>query len=397
MAVLDLSVNVHFLESVHVLRRLLDAFQQTHDCSIALRVVPGNVAWRTQAYYALHGRGMDVSEIGSTWVGGLAGRETLRTFTPEEISAFGGKESFFPALWQPNPANPDQLQSVPFLGDVRLVFYWRDMLSRAGVDERSAFRTVDQVNDTFHSLRRVHPTPCALQTLSDTHDIVYASCSWVWGAGGSFISPDGKHTAFNEPAARRGLRAYFGLHTFLPKGLQPFNIHQLADLFCQRRVAAIVSGPWVLSYLARNLGNDDLFSQVGIALPPGPAFVGGSQLAIWRNTAHEDIAVALVKYLLMPDVQHQLSLLTGMLPALRSVAASKAFTGATPHHELLLHALGHGCNPALFSHWGLLEEYLATAFGQIWGELLENPGEDINTVLDKVLKPLAVYLDRILA
>ncbi|MFZ6029088.1 MAG: extracellular solute-binding protein [Chloroflexota bacterium] len=394
MPVLDLSVNVHFLESVHVLRRLLDDFQQANDCSVALRVVPGNAAWRTQAYYALHGRGADVSEVGSTWISGLAMRETLRTFSPADISALGGREAFFSSLWQPSTFGQAQLPSIPFLGDVRLIFYWRDMLSRAGVDEQGAFASQDQVHETFHKLGRIHRAPWAVQTLSDTHDIVYASCSWVWGAGGNFIDSASRRTVFNEPAARRGLRAYFSLHPFFPTGMQPLNIHQLADIFCQRRVAAILSGPWVLNYLARNL-DEDLFSQIGVALPPGPAFVGGSQLVVWQHTAYEESAVALVKYLLTPDVQRQLNLLTGMLPVLRSVAATEVFMRATPHHVLLLDALEHGCNPALLPGWGLLEEYLATAFGQIWGELLENPRKDVDAVLDKILNPLAVYLDRV--
>lgn len=396
MTVIDFSVNVHFLESVRVLRQLLDKFQQAHDCEVALHLVPGRAAWRALIYYGLYQRGADVSEVGTTWVGQLAGINALRPFTPPELAELGGEAAFVPSLWQANLTGDDRMWSLPFLGDTRLVYYWRDMLSRSGTSEGKAFDTPEHFEETLHKLTRVHLTPWATQTQSDSHDIVYLSCSWVWGSGGDFITPDGKRTTFNEPAARRGLRSYFGTHSFMPQRLQPVNLHQLADLFCQRRVAAIISGPWVMDYLARNLTDVDLLGQVGIAQPPGPAFVGGPQLAIWQHATHAKEALALVKYLLMPEIQQELSPLTGMLPAVRSVVEDAKFPPTFPHCEQFIYGIQHGRNPATLPYWGLLEEYLATAFQQIWGELFENPNQDIDEILDQVLNPLAAYLDRIL-
>jgi ABC-type glycerol-3-phosphate transport system substrate-binding protein len=397
MTVLDFSVNVHFLESVRVLRKMLDQFQRQTGREVILHLVPSRAAWRSLIYYGFYQRGADVSEIGTTWVSQQAGIGALRALSPTEVAELGSQEAFFPSLWQPDPTNEGKMWSVPFLGDVRLIYYWRDMLSRTGTHPENAFDTPDNFAETLHKLARVNMTAWATQTQSDTHDIVYQASSWVWGTGGDFISPDGRSTAFNKPEARKGLSAYFGLNAFMPQQLQPLNLHQLADLFCERRVAAIISGPWVMNYLARNIDDSDLLEQVGVAQPPGPAFVGGTQLAIWKHAGDDQNALELMKYLLTPEAQRTLPPLTGMLPVMRSVAESPDYSARFSHYDQFLYGLRHGRNPAILPYWGLIEEHLATAFHQIWGELLENPNININAVLDRVLNPLSTYLDRILA
>jgi multiple sugar transport system substrate-binding protein len=396
MTILDFSVNIHFLEGVRALRQMLDQFQQTHQCQVALHIIPGRSAWHTLIYYGLYGRGADVSEIGTTWVSGMAEINALRPFAAQEIADVGGEAAFLPSLWQPNLTGDGQVWSLPFLGDVRLIYYWRDMLSRTGTREEDAFTTIENTSETIRKLARVNLTPWATQTNADTRDIVYLASSWVWGAGGEFINADGKRTAFNGAAARRGLSAYFGLHRYMPQGLQPLNLQQLADLFAERRIAAMISGPWVMSYLMRNITDADLLGQVGVAQPPGPAFVGGPQIAIWRHTLDETTSLALVKHLLTSETQQVLPKLTGMIPVIRSVAESEAMAQVFPHYSQFLSSLQQGRNPANLPYWGLLEEYLANAFQQIWGELFENPKYNVDTVIDQVLSPMAEYLDRIL-
>jgi len=394
---LDLSLNVHFLESVRSLRALLDEFQELQDCPVSFHVISGGSSWRTLAYYAMYGCGADVSEIGSTWINGFVDIGSLRPFSDSEVAELGGMDSFYPLLWQPNVSADGKVWGIPFLTDVRVVYYWRDMLSRSGVDESSAFQSVEQFEETLNSLTRVCMTPWGAQSLIDTHDVIYNSACWVWSKGGDFLDPDGRRSAFNDPEAREGLEAYFKLHSYMPSHRQPLNMAGVVELFAQRKIAVMINGPWAMDVMQREHSMDELVNQVGIAVPPGTTFVGGPQLAIWKHNQEEARSFELVKYLLSPSVQMQIGPLSGMLPALRAVAEDPSYAEGNVYHDVFLQAMKAGRNPALMPNWGFVEEKLATAYGQIMGALWEDPDLDVSSLLDRVLNPLGAYFDRCFA
>ena len=71
--------------------------------------------------------------------------------------------------------------------------------------------------------------------------------SGLWAAISSARTGE-KHVS---PSAEvlAALKAYFGLHRFMPQGIHPLSGNQTVELFRQRQVAAILCGPWLLPYL----------------------------------------------------------------------------------------------------------------------------------------------------
>ncbi|MFL7794490.1 MAG: hypothetical protein AB8I69_20275, partial [Anaerolineae bacterium] len=113
-------------------------------------------AWEELAKIGLYRSGPDVSQVGTTWLEGLVASGSVRPFTVGEVNSMGGAAAFFPATWQTVLVPWGQSRKVwaiPWLVDTRVIFYWRDMLEEAGIDETTAFVTPAQVEETMARLQ----------------------------------------------------------------------------------------------------------------------------------------------------------------------------------------------------------------------------------------------------
>jgi len=129
-----------------------------------------------------------------------------------------------------------------------VVYYWRDLLEQASVDESSAFGTPDRFHATLQRLQAAGLTsPLLLLTHFPFAALHYLS-SWVWGAGEDFVNADGRSLRLNEPQFRAALRAYFSLQRYLPTetdSLTPAagSVSKAVDLFAKRQVAVAFGDP----------------------------------------------------------------------------------------------------------------------------------------------------------
>ena len=303
-------------ESCRSCARLLIRFEQARRSSVQLTVLEWDTIWKDLVNIGIYKRGADVSEVGTTWIGSLISMNSLRAFTRAEIAQIGGERAFLPTAWQTTSLVGDvRVLAIPFLSDVRVIFYWRDMLEKAGVDEATAFSSFEAMEETFNRLKGVVSTPWAFSTDTSTHDTLYSASSWVWAAGGDFISPDGRKTLLTMPLVRSALKTFFGLHRFMPRVDQPMSGDKVLGLFRQRQVAAILGGPWILSNLRGQAQLAGLLPQLGIALPPGPSFVGGMNLVVWQHTRDEQECIELIRHLVAPQAQIEYCPLIGLMPA----------------------------------------------------------------------------------
>jgi multiple sugar transport system substrate-binding protein len=195
---LDFSVMAHSLTTEQDLRPLLAQFEAQHRVKVKVRVFSWETGWTELVKFALYGHGPDVSEIGSTWVSTLAATNALHPFGLREVTAVGGRYAFLHPSWQScYLTGGTQMWAIPWLSNVRLVFYWADFLKHAGFDEPVLLRLPEQFERVLAQLQRVSEvTPLALAT-RDTVNSLHNAAMWVWGAGGQFIGPDGRQITFN--------------------------------------------------------------------------------------------------------------------------------------------------------------------------------------------------------
>jgi ABC-type glycerol-3-phosphate transport system substrate-binding protein len=134
---------------------LPDLLEQFHSpCSVT--EMPWANAWEDLSQIASYRSGPDVSEIGTTWLDSLVDADAVRPFSSQEVDTLGGGSAFVPALWQttsPHATLNRRVWAIPWLADVRLIFYWRDMLEQAGIDKVTAFQTPERVEETMDRLQ----------------------------------------------------------------------------------------------------------------------------------------------------------------------------------------------------------------------------------------------------
>jgi multiple sugar transport system substrate-binding protein len=343
--------------------------------------------WLTNT--AVQRQGVDVSQVGSSTVSALVAMNVLRPFSDREVSFIGGQNTFAPAAWQNAfRVSGSQVMALPWLADSRVVFYWKDLLQKAGLDEEQAFVNPEVVDETFARLQAVGvPYAWTIPTKIGVA-LLQVAASWVWSSGGDFIDPGGRRTMFSETRALGALKQFFHLYRYLPQG-KVHDDEQSVEFFASRQAAVTIGSPFLGTRIYQ-LVPPELHDKIGIALPPGPSFVGGSSLIVWKHSRHDRDAVDLVHFLLSASAQREYCQRTGYLPVRRDVLVEPPFSTDRRFRVFAL-ALSTGKPFSVVKSGGLLESRMATMLGKIMADIAG--GAEIGSCVTTNLEQLSHRLD----
>lgn len=375
---------------------LLDRFKAETGIRVRLRLLAWDSAFSMFVRSGLYNDSPDISELGTTWVGDLIGMNALRPYTAAEVAAVGKQAAFHSKAWRTAAFHTaglphERTWSIPWLAGARLVFYRPDLLEWAGIDAENAFCSIAQFNDTLRRLSEagVH-VPWTVPT-GYTHTTLHDVASWVWAAGGDFLSPDGKRMTLTDPATLAGMAGYFALGRYLAPEVRSLNGLEPDDyLFTHQDAAVTISGPWLFSRVQAGEGG-----RLSVALPPGASFVGGSNLIIWKSARNPEAAFKLVHFLTQPRAQVEYAQVVGLLPARLDALALPPFS-TDPNWQVVSRGLNSGRSFPVIRLWGLIEDRLTAVFNAVWNEVLASPEADVRPVLVRHLEPLVERLDGLL-
>lgn len=352
------------------------------------RVEVTNIPWGeykdTLTQMALHGRGMGVSEVGAPVVNDLLAMDALRPFSATELASLGGQAAFSKTAWDDtNRVVDGQVWAIPWMTDPRGFVYWRDMLVQAGVDEQTAFQSIVNTEITLQRLQKAgYPSPLNLPTRVMMLG-GQASCSWVWGAGGEFLSPDGRQAYFAQPAFLDGLYSYFRLAPYL----LPNDATNGLSFFLDRKCAVAYGSMWAFNEMISN-PTHPLRPHLGLALLPGPAYAGGSSLVIWKNTPHESDALQLIQYLTDREMQVSYPVRVDHLPARQQILDQPPFST-----DPILSGFVRMTNAARpfpsIKLGGLLQKMYCASIARIWAYIADEPELDLKNVIQNEMTTLA--------
>lgn len=397
MAELELTIMSRGTGDAENLEPLLKAFEARHRADVRLRVLGWNSAWPEMMRAARRRAGPDVSEIGTSWLGTLLSMDALSPLSPEETLDLGGPAAFIPSTWQsalpPSlPVGYGQTWAIPLWADTRLLYYRRDLLAKAGDartaggGEEAAFASHGRMVETLERLADSGvPVPLALPT-HRSHMTIHNAASWIWGAGGRFLTESGREVCLDEPATLAGIRDYFGLGRYLVDTARGLNDAGSDALYWQGQAAVTISGPWLLA-----LAISEVVESTGVVFPPGVPFVGGSHLVCWKHTRERRLAVKLIQYLASAQVQAARAAQAGLLPTRFDVLAKPPFADR-PIYWLAARGLQRGRSFPQVPLWGLVEEQLNEALGDIWAEILAQPDPSLERTIAARTKPLVRQL-----
>ena len=320
---------------------------------------------------ALRSQGPDVSQIGATWLGSLTGMAALRMFREFEVDLFGGKQAFISPAWEGSTLlGVDDIYAIPWITDVHLIAFRRDLLENARIDEETAFVNAEAFERTLAILQSSGvSTPLAMST---GDDVIYNLVSWVWGAGGSFRTENHRHLTLTDPNTMIGIEQFYQLHKYMAPGTRGLSTSQATDLFIQGEAAVAVTTYTNLKNTLQRYPTPVKLDIISLAPVPGVPFIGGSSLVIWLHSYQEDSAVKLVQHLVSKEVQKNIFVNSGELPTLAEVFTSRPFT-SDRFLKTVTQSLRIGRAFQSSRKWAVIEIRLHPALSAIWDELFENP------------------------
>ena len=397
MTTLELSIMAHSHDAAADIKSILAPFEARNRLTVKVSVLSWETGWTELVKYALYGHGPDVSEIGSTWVSNLAATNALRSFTARDTAAIGGQSAFLPPSWQSCfLTGESDMWAVPWLSNVRFIYYRQDLLKQAGIDEATAFQTHAQFEQTLSQLQAAGISMPWIVPTRNTVNTLHTSAIWVWGAGGQFTDSKGLRTAFNAPAARSGFKNYFGLHRFMPPTARNLDTEQAEQLFLQGHAAVTVSDPGLLYTFQRDEALSQVRANVRTALPPGVPFVGGSNLVFWKHSRQEKLAAELIRFLMTKDVQSVYSQRARSLPVRLDALANPPFS-SDPLYRPIVEGSRIGRAYTASRMWGLIEDKLIAELNSMWAELFAQPELDLDKSIAEHMGSLSERLDTTLS
>ncbi len=289
----------------------------------------------------------DVSMVGTTWMGEFAKTGGLDP-TPTSVVS---KDAFFPGAWNTTVVN-NTSYGVPWYVETRLFYVNKAVAAKAGVT------TAPKTWDEFAA---------AIKAFKDNGGATWGAAlqpggtgSWqsvmpfVWQNGGDVLN--GGSFGFDSPQATEALAYY---KSFFTQGLAPKDLPQgsLEPDFIKGKIGAFISGPWHIGILKEQGAADkyELWRMPG--KQAATSFVGGSDLAVFKDAKNRDAAWKFVSFLSRPDVQIKWYKTVNDLPAVTKGWDDPALTG-----DPLLSAFGEQLKdakaPPAIATW----EQVAAAF-----------------------------------
>jgi len=403
------------------LRHVLDEFSRQNHLHIELVQIDWENAWPDILRWSLYEHGPDISHIGSTWGASLVGMNALRPFSPDDIRVAGGEQAFLPHCWQSGlSTEKDKVWSLPWHGYTFLISYRRDLLEKAGIDEKAAFQSAQSLSETIAKLKeKISENPWVVPVSQQHPATLHYVASWVWGAGGDFITPDGRQVAFLEPVTLDAICSYHSLLRSMTPVALPLDHGDALNIFLDGKAAVgIVGSGTAYNWMLDQQMSPEMCEKVGFAPIPGTPWVGGDNIVIWKNalisSERERAAVALAQHLVSLETQRALTQGDDVALPTRSEATGKnirdralavtlptrfeAFNALpmqnTPLTDSIIYSLRNGRSYRPMSTWAKIEYRFAHVFGQIGAEILA--GADVNATVRKHLEAHARWLEIVL-
>lgn len=380
---------------------LLNEFQAQRNVKVRVERMSFEEAWPKLLNFALHGGGPHISLVGAIWTSTLQSMNVLRPFSATEIYNLGGAKAFFPAAWDNAIASGEtEAWSIPYNVFTYLVLYRKDLLAKAGVREAGAFSSAGAFIETVRRLKEAGvASPLLLPSGQPFQARPHLLASWIWGAGGNFIDKEGRKPMFTEAEAIRGMKDFFSLYRLMSPADRDLSATETVSRFANGQAAVTIAGATSQETLLR-ANRPEVPENTGVAPLPGVPWIGGSNMIIWKevrmNLEQERSALELAKLLTTPRAQVKLAAAMYSVPA-RIEALSQLNFAVEAFRAAVEQSVRYGRSYPTVKLWVRIMNELRNVFDITTADVLNNPGEEIEQILQRRLTPIANRLKLMLS
>ncbi len=302
-----------------VVQELVHDFERLHPgIHVRVQQIPWSAA-HEKLLTAYVGRSTpDVAQLGNTWVSEFSALNALEPLDPWVArSTTVARTDFFDGIWDTNVID-NVLYGVPWYVDTRVLFYRKDLLTKAGWDSLPS--TWPEWKRAMQAVKRA-AGPGKFAILLPVNEWPPAIILGLQ-AGSKLLRDSDTRGAFSEPEFRTAFDFYLDLFR---SGLAPpvtnNDIANVYNEFAKGYFSMYITGPWNLGEFARRLPPELQNAWATAPIPgmdaahPGVSLAGGSSLVLFRSSHRKEAAWQLVEYLSQPEVQLRFYRSVGDLPA----------------------------------------------------------------------------------
>jgi N,N'-diacetylchitobiose transport system substrate-binding protein len=240
------------------------------------------------------GQGPDVVEIGNDQAPGWIAQGALADIS-SEFKSWGDAKSLSATAVQMAQQNGKQY-AVPWYAGVRVLWYRKDLLAKSHLQPPKTWTDLQNDAKTIQTASNGK-----VDGVAAPNDFTNGFASFLWSAGGEIATQQGGKWAaqLDTPQAKQAIQYYTGL---VKSGVAPKRYVGTNELngpqtdFANGKVGFYIDGGWALPQIKTI--NPKYVSDMAVTTIPtpsgqlGPAFAGGSDLAVWRTSKNPKVAFA---------------------------------------------------------------------------------------------------------
>lgn len=275
------------------LDRVEQEFQGKHPgVDVEVQYVPWGEASKKFQTALAGGGGPDITEVGNTDTQSWAAQEAFADLTAK-VDGWPDAKDIVSSMLD-NDRFDGRTVALPWYAGVRAIYYRADWFDELGIQVP---RTQDELVAAAKKIQQAKPGVAGLAVAGDYN---FGLFPFIWSNGGEIATKEGDtwKARIDSEQARRGIDFYTGLVTreqVSPPASISWNELEPQKQFALDKAGMIIAGNWAQTEMAKD--NPRITKVMGSFPVPGtsagqiaPAFAGGSDLAIWKDSRNTDLA-----------------------------------------------------------------------------------------------------------
>lgn len=258
------------------------------------------------------------------------------------------------------PVGTGKLFAAPFVGNIAMFAYRKDLLAKHGFDRPKTWSEVVKAAETIQA-KEEGVSGLVFRGLKG-NPIVTSFLPVLWAQGGQVVDEAGK-AVLDTPEALKALTQFLAFKALAPKGVETYNATELRDAIHQGRAAIAVEmwSSWAGSLddgkVSKVAGQVEVVASPGEVKGPAP-MLGAWLLAIPADSPNKARAADFIRFVTSPENQKLIALETGNPPTLAALFTDKDLVARYRWYPAQLEALNLAQARPRIAQWARVETIL---------------------------------------
>jgi multiple sugar transport system substrate-binding protein len=322
---------------------------------------------------------IDVISLDQIWLGEFAGKGILSDLG-DRAKAWGRSSDWYPVNWEGGKYN-GKVYGIWAWTDVRGMWYWKDLISQAGVNPDS----LKTWNGYIESAKKLDTVlrPKGIEGMhlvgaNHSQDMWYP---YLWMLGGDILElKDGHPTKGNYwfPSfnSTEGVKALEFIKAQINAGIKPQLEHHWGQEFVDRKFAVMLEGSWMPGEFPQTQ-LPGIKQQVGF-LPMFPVphegnrtatTMGGWELSVPQTAKNKDLAWELLTLMVQPDILTPVLAENGYLPTQQSIGQgsyAKTMNQSIPYYAEMVSMIPFGHKRPSIPEYTQIADQIRHAINEVY-------------------------------